>query len=236
MCEWTCTSVMNLSIYLPIHILACTLTTCQEIRTLILSSSLLLTISHELQVYAIPDLIWKALPSRNWRDFICPFYVNKQLRVHFGIIHGCWVGFYFEHLFWFFWQPSCRHCHSSPLHFHSNCISVFDTKRSYRDITYQHRLWLILQCKIGLPSSESGPFFWQLQLFNSGKDSQIHRFTVKSLSFTFSFYTVLYSEHDSDNTDMHNSRKVLVRNWIWNTAKSVSWLFYIFFAGFLFMT
>ena len=29
--------------------------------------------------------------------------------------------------------------------------------------------------------------------------------TVKSLSFTFSFYTVLYSEHGSDNTDMHKT-------------------------------
>lgn len=99
------------------------------------SFMLILSIFHESQVYAIPYFIWTALPSWNWRDFICPFYVNKQLRSYPGIIRECWIGFDFESLFGFFWQLYFRHCYSSSLHFHSNRISVFGTKGSYRIIS-----------------------------------------------------------------------------------------------------
>lgn len=87
------------------------------------------------QVHAFPDLIGTALPSRNRRDSIRPVHVDKQLRVHNWIICRCWIGFDPEYLFWLIWQPSSGHYYSNPLHFHSSCFSIFDTKGSNRNIS-----------------------------------------------------------------------------------------------------
>jgi len=88
-----------------------------------------------LQVNAIPYIIWAVMSARNWRNTICPLYVYKQLRFHTGIFCGCRVGLSFESLLGIFWQPWFGHCYASPVHFHSNCFSIFDTKRSHRDIS-----------------------------------------------------------------------------------------------------
>jgi len=96
----------------------------------------------KLQVYAFPDLIWTTMSSRNWRDFICPFHVNKQLGKHTRVFFGCWFGFCVEHWFRIIWQSSLGHHNSFLVQFHPSCFSVSDTKRSYWFINIDYDHWL----------------------------------------------------------------------------------------------